>query len=178
MHWTRHLSAARIALGLLLALSGMPAAVAQSLTEYQLKAGVLYNFIVFTTWPELPASALTVCVYGPDPFGIELDKLRGKKIGERQLAVQRVNSVSGLGACQVVFISQPVLGNLPRVLDELGNRPVLTVSDAPGGSAAGTALNMELDQGKVKFQANLPVVRATGLVLSSKLLRLAGEVIQ
>lgn len=163
---------------LLLFAGGMSGkAAAQSVSEYQLKAGVLYNFIALTTWPEAPGGVLNVCVYGPNPFAGELGKLAGKKVGDLRLAVLSLHSASALAGCQVVFVSQPVLGNLPRVVDEIGGRPVLTVADAPGGHA-GVVLNMELEQGRVKFQANLPVARAAGLLLSSKLLRLASEVIQ
>ena len=178
MRWSVRLPGVCALASLLLFSGGMPGrAVAQSFTEYQLKAGVLYNFIALTTWPEPLGGVLNVCVYGPDPFAGELGKLAGKKVGDLRLAVLSLHSASGLARCQVVFVSQPVLGNLPRVLDEIGLRPVLTVADAPGGNA-GVALNMELEQGRVKFQANLPVARAAGLLLSSKLLRLASEVIQ
>jgi hypothetical protein len=42
----------------------------------------------------------------------------------------------------------------------------------------GVALNMTVAQGKVTFEANLLAARAHSLALSSKLLRLATEVVQ
>jgi signal transduction histidine kinase len=104
----------------------------QGFTEYQLKAGVLYNFIAFTTWPEAASPVLNVCIYGPDPFGREIDALQGRKIGSSSLAIRRASNVEALAACHVVFIGQAAIGNLPRVLEHLGNRPVLTVADTPG----------------------------------------------
>lgn len=153
-------------------------AAGQGFTEYQLKAGVLYNFIAFTTWPEPVSRVLNLCIYGPDPFGRDIDSLQGRKIGNSSLAIQRINSVDSLDACQVVFISQAAIGNLARVAEHLGNRPVLTVAEAAGAIPRGAILNMEMEQGKLVFRANLGEARNRSLNLSSKLLRLASEVQQ
>lgn len=153
-------------------------AAGQGFTEYQLKAGVLYNFVAFTTWPEVPPSVLNLCIYGPDPFGREIDALQGRKIGSGSLAIRRAVSVEALTGCQVVFIGQSAIGNLPRVLEHLGDQAVLTVTDAPGSVTRGIVLAMEMMQGRLVFRANLAEARSRGLVLSSKLLRLASEVVQ
>ena len=158
-------------------LLAMPAA-GQAFTEYQLKAGVLYNFIAFTTWPEAPPAVLNVCIYGPDPFGQDIDALHGRKVASGSLAIRRVSNVELLANCQVVFIGQAAIGNLPRVLEYLGNWPVLTVADTPGSTARGIMLNMEMTNERIRFQANLVEARSRGLNLSSKLLRLATEVKQ
>lgn len=166
----------------LLALLGLAAspgpARADDLAEYRLKAAFLFNFVTFTEWPAEVGNSLTLCVYGPDPFGEDLDRLRGKRVGGRELAVRRVNSVDGLGACQAIFITRPVIGNLSRVLDGVNGRPVLTMADSPGAMRQGVALNMATEQNKVTFEASLAAARSQGLGLSSKLLRLATEVRQ
>ena len=152
---------------------------AEGMAEYTLKAAFLYNFVAFTKWPAEVGSPLNVCVYGPDPFGQDLDnKIQGQSVNGRSLAVKRITSVDGLGNCQIVFISRPVIGNLPRVLDSLHNKPVLTVADSPGAILEGVVLNMDTNMGKVTFKANLLAAQGNGLSLSSNLLRLATEVIK
>lgn len=150
----------------------------ETLAEYQIKAAFLYNFLAFTEWPAEVGSTINLCVYGPDPFGEHLDKMQGKSAGARSLAVKRVNSVDGLQSCQVVFITRPVIGNLRRVLDNLGDRPVLTVADSQDAALQGVALNMSVEQNKVTFEANLAAARTNRVNLSSKLLRLATKVFQ
>ena len=150
-------------------------ALADNLSEYRLKAAFLYNFITFTEWPAETGNTLNLCVYGPDPFG---DKLQGKNVAGRSLAVRRTNSVNGLGNCQIVFITRPMIDRLSGALDDLKGRPVLTVADSPGAARQGVAINMGTEQNKVTFEANLGVARSNGLNLSSKLLRLAREVYQ
>ena len=153
-------------------------AVADTLAEYRIKAAFLVNFATFTEWPAEVGNTLNLCVYGPDPFGEDLDKFQNKNIGGRSLLVTRVNSVDKLGNCQIVFITRPVIDNLLRVLDNLSGKPVLTVADSPGAMRQGVILNMGTRESKVTFEANLAAARGNGLNLSSKLLSLASEVKQ
>jgi hypothetical protein len=60
----------------------------------------------------------------------------------------------------------------------LRGRVTLTVADSPDAAQHGVALNMSVAKNKVSFEANLPAARDAGLNLSSKLLRLATQVIQ
>lgn len=156
----------------------VPPVWADNLAEYRLKAAFLYNFVSFTEWPAGLGNTLNLCVYGPDPFGEDLDKLQGRNVAGRSLAVRRTSSVDDLGNCQIVFITRPVISNLPRVFDTLRGKPVLIVADTPGAAREGVALNMGTEQSKVIFEANPSAARDNGLVLSSKLLRLAKEVYQ
>lgn len=154
------------------------ASVADSTAEYKAKAGFLYNFIAFTEWPEEVGSTLNVCVYGPDPFGEDLNGLQGKRAGSRSLAVRRAGSLDGLKGCQVVYVSGSAIGSLGRILDTLQGESVLTVADSPGALEKGIGLNMEVSQSKIAFSANLEATRRSRVNVSSKLLRLAKEVKQ
>jgi hypothetical protein len=169
-----------LAIGLigLIGLWFSPAARSEELSEYRLKAAFLYNFAAFTEWPSQVGSLLNLCVYGRDPFGIEIDGLNGKSIGRRKLVVQREAGAGALKGCQIVFISAADMDQLPRLLDTLRGLPVLIVTESRGGARQGAALNMNLVQGRVTFEANLVAARAAGLHLSSRMLSLATEVIQ
>ena len=165
---------------LLLALpaGSLPAPAAEGSSEYRIKAAYLYNFIAFTEWPQPRPGTLTLCIYGTDPYGTELDRYQGKTLGRQTLAILRTQSVRDLEDCQAVFISRSVIGNLPRVFDHLAGRAVLTVADAPGAMNQGVMLNMLREQDKIVFEANLGAARAAQLQLSSKLLRLSTQVLR
>jgi hypothetical protein len=165
-----------LALALGLGVSG--ARAADDLPEYRLKAAFLYNFALFTEWPADVGNTLRLCVLGADPFGSELDGLQGKAVGERSITLQRKAGIEGLKGCQIVFIAPAAAGQLPRALEALEGQTVLTVADSPGAARQGVALNMAVVQNKVSFEANLRAARAAKVNLSSKLLRLATEVIQ
>lgn len=151
---------------------------ADELPEYRLKAAFVYNFMLFTEWPAATGRTLHLCIHGKDPFGVEIDGLQGKLAAGRSIAVHRRAAGESLNDCQAVFIAASLADSLPRVLAGLQGQPVLTLADSPGAMQAGVALNMAVSQGKVSFQANLQAARRAGLDLSSKLLRLATEVVQ
>jgi hypothetical protein len=171
----RLLALALVGLGLL---GASARAAAQETPEYRLKAAFLYNFALFTEWPAEVGSTLTLCVVGPDPFGDELNGLQGKAVGTRSLAVQRRAAGQSAAGCQLVFVAAPAIAGLPRVLEQVKGQPVLVVTDSPGAAQQGATLNMAVASNRVSFEANLRSARAAGLTLSSRLLRLATEVIQ
>jgi hypothetical protein len=157
---------------------GASSARANDLPEYRLKAAFVYNFMLFTEWPAATGNTLNLCVHGKDPFGPEIDGLQGKPAAARSIAVHRKAAGDSLKNCQVVFIAPSMMGSLPNVLESLKGQPTLTLADSPGAMHKGVALNMGVAQGKVTFEANLLAARDAGLNLSSKLLRLATEVLQ
>jgi hypothetical protein len=162
---------------LCLALAPPAHAADAELAEYQVKAAYLYNFISFTEWPEALGSRLTLCVYGPDPFGADIDMLEGKSVGGRTLAVIRVNAVEALASCQVVFLTREVMSNLPRILGQVRGSAILTIADSPGAVRDGVAINLLDDADRIAFEVNLAAVHGQGLNLSFQLLRLASEVL-
>lgn len=144
--------------------------------EYALKAAILYNFALFTEWPRTLGHDVVLCVLGSEAFGPELDALNGEPVGDRALVVRRLSRMDPLIECNLVFIAGKAQGVLPSVLASLAGRPVLTVAESPGAAEAGVGINMGLEASRLSFEINLKVVRASGLQLSSKLLRLAGKV--
>lgn len=154
------------------------AAAADELPEYRLKAAFVHNFIMFTEWPATTGSVLNICITGTDPFGSEIDALQGKAVGARSLMIQRKSGGESLKACQVVYFSPSVIETLPRLLASVRGQATLTIADSPGAMRQGVALNMAVQRNKVSFEANVLAARSAGLLLSSKLLRLATEVEQ
>jgi len=150
----------------------------QSKPEYRLKAAFLYNFALYTDWPPETGHSLNLCIYGTDPFGAEIDALQGKPVGARILAIQRKPAGESLSGCEIVFIAPSAISAVSSVLERLQGSAALTVADSPGAAQRGVALNMSVAEDRVAFEANLTAARGARLNLSSKLLRLATQVIQ
>ncbi len=177
IHWPRSQRWCLLLLALLLPRAVM-SAEAPTADEYQIKAAYIYNFATFTEWPEPLSAQISLCIYGPDPFGTTLDTvLAGKAVGGRPLVIIRTNSVESLVDCSMVFVSAGVISNLQRVLDTLRGHSVLTVADSPGAAAAGVMLNMTQQSNRIGFEANLGAARQHRLTISFQLLRLAIQVI-
>lgn len=169
---------AKILLCCLLLLAHSPWTHAEQPSEYRLKVAFLYNFIAFTEWPDMQGKNLNFCIYGEDPFGENLQHLRDKKFNEHSILIHHTKNIEDLFTCQVVFLSQSIIHNLNDILNQLSNKPILTVSDSPNTSLQGVVINMSIKEGKVTFEANIASAKRNGLKLSSQLLRFASEVYQ
>jgi hypothetical protein len=148
---------------------------AQSL-EAAVKANYLYKFGPFVEWPPRafasPASPFEVCVLGRDPFGSALDQaVQGQTVEGRAIRVRRLAAVSAANGCQVVYIGASSDQTASEMVRALRGAPVLTVSDK--GAASEAIVQFVVRDGRVRFALNLTAARANGLVISSKLQRLA-----
>jgi hypothetical protein len=155
-----------------------PVAMADDMLEYQVKAAFIYNFIVFTQWPDNTSETIQLCVYGEDYFKHELDKLHNRSVGKRHIRVVRVQSAEKLTQCQVIFFSKSVSNNLSSTLIDLQDKSILTLADSPNAISQGIVINMSVLNEKIVFEINLAAARKSGLDISSKLLQLAVKVHQ
>src|SRR5712664_1838664 len=101
--------------------------------EYQLKAVFLFNFAQFVEWPPTAfpeaKAPLVIGVLGDDPFGPYLDEtVRGEKVNNRPLVVQRFRQVEEIKTCHVLFISRSERERLGQILAGLKGRNILAVS--------------------------------------------------
>src|SRR5947207_13490122 len=79
--------------------------------EYQIKAVFLFNFAQFVDWPTnaFPEvqTPLVIGVLGEDPFGSYLDEtVRGEKVNNRPLVIQRYRRADEIKSCHILFISR------------------------------------------------------------------------
>jgi hypothetical protein len=149
-----------------------------SAPEYKIKAAFLYNFAVLTRWPsnalESAKSPFVIGVYGKDPFGRVLEEtVRGKTIHGRKIEIARFKETNELSRCHLLFISLSEENQIQSILSSLGNRPVLTVSEIDRFNFHGGIIWLKKEGAEIKFQIRLASARKSGLVLSSKMLRLS-----
>jgi hypothetical protein len=177
----REMGSGLLALVLLNASWGVPVHP-QAPNEYQVKAAFLYNFARFIEWPaELfkeETLPLVVGVLGEDPFGSALDQsLNGKSINGRPLTIKRLKWGQNLRECQLLFISASEKKRLAQILDSLKGAGVVTISDLNNFCPQGGMIGFILEENKVRFVINLGVAEQARLRISSKLLKLAKEVL-
>ena len=170
-----------------IALTGMLALQAQVLgqrpPEYQVKAAYLYGFGQFVEWPPAaPAAAdraFVLCVLGADPFGHWLDEVAADGVlNDKPVDVRRISRVGQSEPCHMLFISGSENARLSRTLEDLGRRPVLTVSDTPRFAERGGMIGFFLDGNRIRFTVNLTAAQEAGLQLNSELLRVAASIVR
>jgi len=150
---------------------------ADQLSEYQIKAGFLYNFATFTEWPQSVGNNLKLCIYGQDPFGKSIYDLDNKAVGKRLLTVRSDNSAA-IDNCHIVFIATSAHAEITTITNKFKGKPILFVADSPNATEQGVALNMIKKNNRMVFEANLSAARKNGLAISSRLLQMATKVVR
>lgn len=153
-----------------------PLALAQA-PEHELKAAFVFNFVQFTEWPNgsLPADRLTLCVSPGSPFARALQELEGKRAHNRPLVVVALGEAHP-GDCQVVIatpVDRPQLATLKRLI---GTGPVLAITDASELARENMLIHLQIDNGRMVFDIDNTKAQSSGLILSSRILRLARSV--
>jgi len=145
-------------------------------SEYQVKAAFLFNFAKFVEWPPRAFpdanTPLVIGVLGQDPFGSYLDDtVRGERINNRQLIVQRYRTPGEIKNCHVLFISRSESDRLDQIVATLRYRKLLIVTDADGGNG-GVIIRFVTEGNRIRFKIDAQAAKAANLTISSKLLRL------
>lgn len=151
---------------------------AEAPTEYQVKAVFVYNFSRFVEWPpqvfSAPDEPFVIGILGGDPFGPRLDEaVRGERIDQHPLLVRRFRNLGEIGDCRILYIDRSESAQLQQILAALDHRSILTVSDLDGSSQRGVMIQFTTDNNRIRLRINVESARASGLTISSKLLRSA-----
>jgi len=179
---TRHSGsqAATLATAFLMAALATTAAIPwfDTTLEYRVKAAFLYNFALFTSWPEAAFekddSPIIFGVVGTDPFGTILDKaIEGKTLHGRPLVIQRYPLVKDIKDCHVLFVSSSQEKAVKEIFKKLVGQHVFTVSDLDGFSSSGGLARFFIKSGRVSFEINTDTAARQKLSISSQLLKLA-----
>lgn len=166
--------------GLLIFLSSASAAWAEDGTvrEHQVKAAFTYNFIKLATWP--PASlpdgreSIIQCILGDVSFRSALQAMEGKPAHGRAVTVVPIGGPEEIGRCHALVVGPSERDRYPRIFAESRTHHVLTVSADAGFAGQGGIIELILaDQNKVRFIIDMEAARASGIQLSSRLLKLA-----
>lgn len=146
--------------------------------EYPLKAGFIYNFMQFIEWPEESfiesGGALVLGVYGDDPFGGYLDQLQNRDVQGHPVRVVHLRNLSELPGCHMLFVPEMEEGAMKEMFANLPSPAPVTVGEQAGFAAMGGTINLFLAEKKqLKFEVNMQSAHASGVKISSRLLRLA-----
>lgn len=161
---------------LLLPLSAFAQSAAVS--EYSLKAVLLFRLPQFVYWPqsERPPASPVLCVLGSHPFGNLLQQL--SKNGSTQMELRYLEPGAAYVGCDLLFVSRSEAGQLDTVLQRSESRRLVTISDISGFSRAGGMVELVVVGDKVGLSLNRRVAQRRGFDFNAQLLNLAQRVEQ
>jgi len=168
---------------LLVSLLGQHRLYSQAVSEYEVKAAYLFNFVKFVEWPSgtfgNDSEPIRMCILNDAPFGLQLtETVRNKTIKNRPIAVVPVKTGEESRACQVLFISLPQSRQASHLIAVLQGTSTLTVGETRDFLEEGGIINFVLRENQVHFQVNHKAAMQARLRVSSKLLSLANQVIE
>src|ERR1051325_11657923 len=117
--------------------SFLQTASAAEYTEYELKAGYLYQLALFIDWPQArfanAKSPIVIGVLGEDPFKKDLEKtIEGEKVNNRPVVLKRYKRPEDAREAHILFIAASEKKHWPEILEKLKGSRILTVSDVEG----------------------------------------------
>ena len=153
---------------------------AEVLQEDELKAVFVYNFLKFVDWPEktCPEKEITLCIVGETSLVDYLLSLDGQKIKDKSLVVSVEKDFSNLKKCHAIFVGHLPRSDLKNLLWHIKKLPILTVSDLRDFVHKGGMIEIYEENKKIRFKINLKRAHEVNLKISSRLLRLAKEVVK
>jgi len=163
------------ALGALVVVVHAPARSA-SLTEAQVKAGVLCNLAAFVEWPAEPAArtgVVVIGVAGPDPVFDALARARGRTVNGRSIVPRDLGPGDDPRDCHILFIPQSPQNMTSAVLVRAQGAPVLTVGEEDDFTRKGGVVRLLMVDGRVRLEVNVAAASRADLRISSKMLSLA-----
>lgn len=163
---------------LAIGLGNPPRAWSRLSREQVVKAAMIRNFAQFTRWPQSafdghPEESLSVCLMGDESLLESFIPIRGKKVSGRAINLRRVENISGLQGCNLLFVDKTSRSRMDRIMDSLRDKPVLTIGETDRFTRAGGIITFFLKNGKIRFTINRNAALRVGLHLSANLLELA-----
>jgi YfiR/HmsC-like len=164
--------------GLMFFLFGSQTMRAQtSMSEYQVKALFLLNFVKYVDWPAGASGPITIGILGQDNFNDSLtNAVDGKNINGRAITIKHLSSGDSPDGCAILFISSSENSKLGAILGKTSSSPILTVGESESFLQSGGIINFMLKEGKIRLAINLKAAQKANLQISSKLLSVADVV--
>lgn len=149
--------------------------------EDKIKAGYLYNFTKFVTWPEIKGTDFNLCLLSNDPFGVVIGPIEKKSAFTLPIKVIKLDEAKDIqnsilkSNCQILYVGS---GNgqktdFERIKGSLQKMATLIVGEGEEFAAEGGMIGFANRDGKIKLKINLEAAKLAGLKISAKLLEVA-----
>lgn len=142
--------------------------------ETNLKAVFLYNFTKYIDWQNAGNGRnFIIGVLGKSQIVTPLNLIaKTSSVEGKKIVILNFMKPDDMPHCDLLFISRTAGSSISSVVNQTG-RGTLIVSEEPAGSSSGAALNLVLNDDKLRFEASLKAINSSGLKVSAQLMKLA-----
>jgi len=161
-------------------LFGVRAGAQSPMSESQVKAMFVYNFLKFVEWPAVShrtGDPFVVLIIGEGPTADATERfLESKTIGEQKVVVRRTRWDQSLAGARAVFVVEPDAKRLHHIVEAAAVAGVLTIGEGESFTTRGGVIALLVEDRKVRFDVDTTAAQVAGLRVSSKLLALTHAV--
>lgn len=159
--------------------SWLPLRAQDTALEYDVKAAFLLNFTRYVEWPASRARApFRMCLLASNPFGKRLQTVvAGETWQEEAITVKVVREIDDPPECDLLYVPADATDRFASIRRQIASRPILTVGETRRFFTSDGMIQMFVQDGKVRFSINQRAAALAGLTISSRLLRLARELV-
>jgi hypothetical protein len=144
------------------------------LVEQKIKAGLVYNFLKYTHWPNAsPQAAMVVCMLGGDPFDGQLAPMAGRTVSQRMIELRPVRDATDTAGCAVMTIRADHKSHWAAARKSLTGKGILTFADFDGFATEGGMVEFTRVDDRVSVKINTDAVAGAHLQIDDRLLKLA-----
>ncbi|MEO6883734.1 MAG: YfiR family protein [Bacteroidia bacterium] len=140
------------------------------------KACYIYNFSRYIEWPEnYRQGDFVIDVLGGSPTILsELAKMAASQTaGSQKFQINNIISVDKIGKCNILYIPSNKSVEIKKAVLKLKVSSTLIITDDPGSTKLGAAINFVVKDNRQKFELNRNNAQKSKLVVSSNLATLA-----
>jgi hypothetical protein len=155
------------------------AAVQPTDLEYDVRAAFLLNFTRYVEWPASRKPApFQMCVLGKSRFASRLEAaMKGEAWHEHSIVVRTVADLGDEPSCDLMYVPAAMTDHFLANQNTLETLPILTVGEDARFLTGDGIIRLFVQDNRVRFSINLRAAGLAGLTMSSRLLRLARELI-
>ncbi len=162
------------------------AAAPPAVSEYELQAVYLYNFLRFVSWPQAKgevSGVKVIAVVGHSPIEAALKQLQAKlaRSGKGSSLVVTFHGAYRAGMnlrdCHLLYVADSEKNNFPQIIASLGRASVLTVAEGKSFLSAGGMIALLRQDNSLRWAINRRPFIGTGLQLRAKLLEMAVNIV-
>jgi hypothetical protein len=157
------------------------------LYEQKIKAGLVYNLIKYTEWPNSisvsnrdlktqdnhTAITLKICLFGEDAFDGYLSPLQGRTAQQATIAIIHIKEVQQTQECNVVVLHRDQEHQLSLLIQFLQGKNILTISDISQFAEHGGMVELTRKDEKIALRINKKSLENAKLGIDARMLKLA-----
>lgn len=132
----------------------------------------IYNFTRSIQWPNLhqePEFIIGVLSKN-HPLIKELEISMGNRTaGGRPIKLVEFSSAAEIENCHILFVPNSRLSQMNQVTEKLKNKPALIVTESQGRTPTGSAINLFVENEKMKFNLDEELTKGKNLMVSTQL---------